>query len=128
MNVCFPRLGRFYPKCRPCIQKEGRITTTMAAAERGSFLWMMFAITQVFLSIKLVGEVEGWITTLFGGSAAAAFMLAVVIFRQEQRDLILNPLKMSREVNEDAIKGQGKGVGFGVGLWVVSLIFLLAAV
>ena len=30
----------------------------MAAAERGSFLWMMFAITQVFLSIKLVGEVE----------------------------------------------------------------------
>ena len=55
----------------------------MAVAERGSFLWMMFAITQVFLSIKLVGEVEGWITTLFGGSAAAAFMLAVVIFRQE---------------------------------------------
>ena len=47
----------------------------MAVAERGSFLWMMFAITQVFLSIKLVGEVEGWITTLFGGSAAAAFML-----------------------------------------------------
>ena len=77
----------------------------MAVAERGSFLWMMFAVTQVFLSIKLVGEVEGWITTLFGGSAAAAFMLAVVIFRQEQRDLILNPLKMSREVNEDAIKG-----------------------
>ena len=45
----------------------------MAAAERGSFLWMMFAITQVFLSIKLIGEVEGWITTLFGGGAAAAF-------------------------------------------------------
>jgi len=100
----------------------------MAAAERGSFLWMMFAITQVFLSIKLVGEVEGWITTLFGGSAAAAFMLAIVIFRQEQRDLILNPLKMSREVHEDTIKGRGKGVAFGVGLWVVSLIFLLAAV
>ena len=100
----------------------------MAAAERGSFIWMMFAITQVFLSIKLVGEVEGWITTLFGGGAAAAFMLALIIFRQEQRDLLLNPLKMSREVHDDAIKGQGKGVGFGVGLWVVSLIFLLAAV
>ena len=99
----------------------------MAVAERGSFLWMMFAVTQVFLSIKLVGEVEGWITTLFGGSAAAAFMLAVVIFRQEQRDLILNPLKMSREVHEDAIKGQGKGVGFGVGIWIISLIFLLFA-
>ena len=100
----------------------------MAATERGSFLWMMFAITQVFLSIKLIGEVEGWISTLFGGGAAAAFMLALVIFRQEQRDLILNPLKMSREVHEDAIKGRGKGVAFGVGLWVVSLIFLLAAV
>ena len=100
----------------------------MAAAERGSFLWMMFAITQVFLSIKLVGEVEGWITTLFGGGAAAAFMLALIVFRQEQRDLLLNPLKMSREVHEDAIKGQGKGVGVGVGLWVGSLIFLLAAV
>ena len=45
----------------------------MAAAERGSFLWMMFAITQVFLSIKLVGEVEGWITTLFGGGAAGIY-------------------------------------------------------
>ena len=51
----------------------------MAAAERGSFLWMMFAITQVFLSIKLIGEVEGWITTLFGGGAAAAFMLALIV-------------------------------------------------
>ena len=99
----------------------------MAAAERGSFLWMMFAITQVFLSIQLVGEVEGWITTLFGGSAAAAFMLALVIFRQEQRDLLLNPLRMSREVHDDAEKGKGKAVGFGIGLWVVSLIFLLAA-
>ena len=35
----------------------------MAAAERGSFLWFMFGITQFFLSIKLMGEVEGWVTT-----------------------------------------------------------------
>ncbi|MAR47047.1 MAG: hypothetical protein CMA41_04510 [Euryarchaeota archaeon] len=97
----------------------------MAAAERGSFLWMMFAITQVFMSIKLVGEVEGWITTLFGGTAAAAFMLAIVIFRQEQRELLLNPLKLNREVHDDAIQGQGKGVGVGVGLWIISLIVLL---
>jgi hypothetical protein len=97
----------------------------MAAAERGSFLWMMFAITQVFLSIKLIGEVEGWISTLFGGGAAAAFMLALVIFRQEQRELVLNPLKMSREVHDDSINGQGQGVGVGVGLWIVSLIVLL---
>ena len=53
------------------------------------------------------------------------FMLALVIFRQEQRELILNPLKMSREVHDDAIKGQGQGVGVGVGLWIVSLIVLL---
>ncbi|MDP6223460.1 MAG: hypothetical protein QGF34_00170 [Candidatus Poseidoniaceae archaeon] len=99
----------------------------MAVAERGSFLWMMFAITQIFLSIKLMGEVEGWITTLFGGGGAAAIMLALVIFRQEQRELLLNPLKMSREVHDDAIRGQGKGVGFGVGVWVVALIFLLFA-
>jgi hypothetical protein len=52
-------------------------------------------------------------------------MLALVIFRQEQRELILNPLKMSREVHDDAIKGQGQGVGVGVGLWIVSLIVLL---
>lgn len=97
----------------------------MAAAERGSLLWMMFAITQVFLSIKLIGEVESWITTLFGGGAAAAFMLALVIFRQEQRELLLNPLKLNREVHDDAIKGQGKGVGVGVLLWIVSLIVLL---
>lgn len=95
----------------------------MAAAERGSLLWMMFAITQVFLSIKLIGEVESWITTLFGGGAAAAFMLALVIFRQEQRELLLNPLKLNREVHDDAIKGQG--VGVGVLLWIVSLIVLL---
>ena len=99
----------------------------MAVAERGSFLWMMFAITQILLSLKLMGEVVGWITTLFGGCGAAAIMLALVIFRQEQRELLLNPLKMSREVHDDAIKGQGKGVGFGVGIWVVSLIFLLFA-
>ena len=97
----------------------------MTAVERGSLLWMMFAITQVFLSIKLIGEVESWITTLFGGGAAAAFMLALVIFRQEQRELLLNPLKLNREVHDDAIKGQGKGVGVGVLLWSVSLIVLL---
>ena len=75
----------------------------MAAAERGSFLWFMFGITQFFLSIKLMGEVEGWVTTLFGGGAAAAIMLAIVVFRMEQKELLLNPLKLNREVNEDAI-------------------------
>ena len=63
--------------------------------------------------------------TLFGGSAAAAFMLALIIFRQEQRDLLLNPLKMSREVHRE-VSRSSKGVGFDIGLWVVWLIFLLA--
>ena len=97
----------------------------MAVAERGSFLWFMFGVTQLFLSLKLMGEVEGWVTTLFGGGAAAAIMLAIVVFRMEQRELLLNPLKLSREVNEDAIKSQGKGLGFGVGMWILSLIALM---
>ena len=53
----------------------------MAAAERGSFLWMMFAITQVFLSIKLVGEVEGWITTLFGGTGSRCIYACIDCFQ-----------------------------------------------
>ena len=110
---------------RHWIQEEGVYRITMAAAERGSFLWFMFGITQFFLSIKLMGEVEGWVTTLFGGGAAAAIMLAIVVFRMEQKELLLNPLKLNREVNEDAIKNQGKGVGFGVITWVVSLITLI---
>ncbi len=98
----------------------------MGVAERGSFLWMMFGITQIFLSIKLMGEVEGWITTLFGGTAAAAIMLAIVVFRVEQRELLLNPMgRISREVHEDQIKKEGKGVGFGVGMWIASLIVLM---
>ena len=52
-------------------------------------------------------------------------MLAIVVFRMEQKELILNPLKLNREVNEDAIKNQGKGVGFGVGMWIISLITLM---
>ena len=84
----------------------------MAAAERGSFLWFMFGITQFFLSIKLMGEVEGWVTTLFGGGAAAAIMLAIVVFRMEQKELILNPLKLNREVNEEDEGNQGNNPGY----------------
>jgi hypothetical protein len=96
----------------------------MAAAERGSFLWFMFGITQFVLSIKLMSEVEGWVTTLFGGGAAAAIMLAIVVFRMEQKELLQNPLRMSREVNEDAIKSQGKGLNYGVLVWAIALFSL----
>ena len=120
-----PKTRDFVYFRRHWIQEEGVHSITMAAAERGSFLWFMFGITQFFLSIKLMGEVEGWGTTLCGGGAAAAIMLAIVVFRMEQKELILNPLKLNREVNEDAIKNQGKGVGFGVGMWIISLITLM---
>lgn len=94
----------------------------MAAAERGSFMWMMVAVTQIWLSIKLLEEAEAAVATLFGGSAAACFVLALIVFRQEQRDLLLNPLKNQKEVHQDAIDKQGKGVWFGVGMWVLTLI------
>lgn len=119
------KIRNFVYSRRHWIQEEGVFRRNMAAAERGSFLWFMFGVTQFFLSIKLMGEVEGWVTTLFGGGAAAAIMLALVVFRMEQRELLLNPLKLDREVNEDAIKNQGKGVGFGVGMWIISLITLM---
>ena len=53
----------------------------MAVAERGSFLWFMMAVTQIWLSLKLMEQVDGAITTLFGTGAAACFILALVVFR-----------------------------------------------
>ena len=95
----------------------------MAAAERGSFLWFMMGVTQIWLSIKLLEEVDAAITTLFGAGAAACFVLGLVVFRQEQRDLLLNPMKnLQREVHDDAIAKQGKGVWFGVGMWLLAII------
>ena len=94
-----------------------------AVAERGSFLWFMMAVTQIWLSWKLIGEVESAITLLFGASASACFLLALVVFRKEQRDMLLNPLgKMSKEVHQEAIDKQGKGVWFGVIFWVFALV------
>ena len=94
-----------------------------AVAERGSFLWFMMAVTQIWLSLKLIEEVDSAITTLFGASAAACFLLALVLFRKEQRDLLLNPLgKMSKEVHQEAIDKQGKGIWFGVIFWVFALV------
>ena len=94
-----------------------------AVAERGSFLWFMMAVTQIWLSIKLWEEVSGAITTLFGTSAAACLLLGLVVFRKEQRDMLLNPLsKMSKEVHQEAIDKQGKGIWFGVIFWVFALV------
>lgn len=94
----------------------------MAVAERGSFLWFMMAVTQIWLSLKLMEQVDAAITALFGTGAAACFILALVVFRQEQRDLLINPMKnLQREVHADAIRKQGKGLWFGIGIWVLTL-------
>ncbi|MGY8746119.1 MAG: hypothetical protein ACKVG2_06150 [Candidatus Poseidoniales archaeon] len=94
-----------------------------AVAERGSFIWFMMAVTQIWLSLKLIGEVESAITLLFGASASACFLLALVVFRKEQRDMLLNPLgNMSKEVHQEAIDKQGKGIWFGVIFWVFALV------
>jgi len=95
----------------------------MKAAERGSFIWFMFAITQIWLSIKLMDQVNEAVTALFGTSIAACFILAIILFRQEQRQLLLNPLgNVSKEVHQDEIKKQGKGIGFGIGIWILTIV------
>ena len=94
----------------------------MAVAERGSFLWFMMAVTQIWLSVKLLEEVDAAVTTLFGAGAAACVVLGLIVFRQEQRELLLNPMKnLQREVHDDAIAKQGKGIWFGVGMWALAL-------
>ena len=88
---------------------------SMAAAERGSFIWFMMAVTQIWLSLKLLEEVDAAITTLFGAGAAACFLLGLVIFRKEQREMLLNPMgHVQKEVHQDQIDKQGKGVWFFV--------------
>jgi cyanate permease len=94
----------------------------MAAAERGSFQMMLLSVTQIWLAIKLMDDVEGWLTALLGSSGAAFVLIAIVMFRQEQRQLLLNPLgTIQKEVHADAIAKQGKGIWFGVGVWFITL-------
>ena len=94
----------------------------MGMAERGSFVWFLVSITQIWLSIKLMEDVSAAITTLFGASAAACFILAIVVFKQEQRDLLLNPLKMQKEVHDDQIAKQGKDGLIAILIWVTAII------
>ena len=96
----------------------------MGMAERGSFMWLLVSITQIWLALKLMEDVEGWLTTLIGASGAACIMVAIVLFRQEQRDLLLNPMKtIQKEVHPEQISKQGKGVWIGVAIWIVAMIF-----
>ena len=96
----------------------------MAMAERGSFLWAIVSITQIWLAIKLIGDVESWLTTLLGASGAACVMLALVVFKQEQRDLLLNPMKkIQKEVHPEQMVKQGRGMWIGIALWLAALMF-----
>jgi hypothetical protein len=96
----------------------------MSAAERGSFMWGIVSITQLLLAVKLMDDFDGWLTTLIGASGAACVMVAIVLFRQEQRDLLINPMKkIQKEVHADQISKQGKGVWIGVVMWAAAMIF-----
>ena len=96
----------------------------MAMAERGSFLWALVSITQIWMAIKLIGDVESWLTTLLGASGAACVMLALVVFKQEQRDMLLNPMKnLQKEVHVEQISKQGRGIWIGVVIWLAAMMF-----
>ena len=87
-------------------------------------MWLLVSITQIWLALKLMEDVEGWLTTLIGASRAACIMVAIVVFRQEQRDLLINPMKtIQKEVHADQISKQGKGVWIGVAIWFAAMIF-----
>jgi len=96
---------------------------SMAMADRGSFMWFLISITQLWLALKLLGDFEGWLTTLLGASGAACVMIGIILFRQEQRELLLNPLKqIQKEVHPDQVSKQGRGTWIGVGMWLVVMI------
>ena len=96
----------------------------MGMAERGSFMWLLVSITQIWLALKLMEDVEGWLTTLIGASGAACIMVAIVLFRQEQRDLLLSPMKtIQKEVHPEQISKQGRGIWIGVALWLAAMMF-----
>ena len=87
-------------------------------------MWALVSITQIWLAVKLMGDVETWLSTLFGVSGAACIMLAIVVFKQEQTQMLLNPMKeMQKEVHPEMIAKQGKGVWFGVIIWFIVMIF-----
>jgi hypothetical protein len=96
----------------------------MAAAERGSFMWGIVSITQIFLAVKLMDDLDGWLTTLIGASGAACIMIAIVVFKEEQRNLLLTPMKkLQKEVHPEQMAKQGKGTWIGIVIWVIAMIF-----
>ena len=96
----------------------------MAMAERGSFMWALVSITQIFLAIKLMDDLEGWLSIILGPSGAACAMIALIMYKQEKDASILNPLKqIQKEVHPDQIAKQGRGVWYGVAIWFIAMVF-----
>ena len=84
----------------------------------------LLSITQIWLALKLMNDFEGYLSAILGATGAACVMVAIIIFKQEQRDLLLNPMKqIQKEVHPDQIAKQGKGVWMGVVIWAATLIF-----
>ena len=51
-------------------------------------------------------------------------MVAIVLFKQEQRELLLNPLKDYREGSSpEEIAKQGRGAWMGIAMWFVAMVF-----
>ena len=94
----------------------------MRVEERGSFVWLLMSLTQLWLSLKLMEDVSGAVTTLFGSAAAACFLLFIVVFRKEQRELLMNPMLLKKEVHADQITKQNRGVWGVIILWVISIV------
>ncbi len=90
--------------------------------ERGSIYWFMFSGTQLWLSFILADQMTTAIETLFGASAAALFLIGLVAFRKEQRDLLLNPIKPQKEVHEDQIKGQKSKFKLILNMWLTTMV------
>lgn len=95
----------------------------MAVADRGSFLWFLMGATNLWLSIMLMDQVSGAVETIFGTTAAACLILGLVVFKQEQREILLNPLKVkNKEVHEEEMSKQGKGIWLGVIVWFLLMM------
>ena len=90
--------------------------------ERGSIYWFMFSGTQLWLSFILADQMTTAIETLFGASAAALFLIGLVAFRKEQRELLLNPIKPQKEVHEDQIKGQKSKFKLILNMWMTVMV------
>ena len=98
------------------------VPKNMRVEERGSFVWLLMSLTQLWLSLKLMEDVSGAVTTLFGSAAAACFLLFIVVFRKEQRELLMNPMLLKKEVHDDQITKQNRGVWGVIILWVISIV------